>query len=70
MELTIVVGEKTRGRWRHKSIRYFKLTGMTLSQYQAATDRLMTVMGTLSQEFLDSGYDMYFRGKHITKDGE
>lgn len=70
MEITVVVGEKMRSKWRHKSLRYFKLTSMTLDQYHSATSRMMKALEPLIDEFLNQGYEMYFRGERITKDGE
>lgn len=70
MELTIVVGEKIRGGWRHRSLRYFKLTSMTFDQYQAAVDRLMEAIVPLGEEFIKDGYEMYWRGKPATEKGE
>lgn len=70
MEITVVVGEKMRTKWRHKSLRSFKLTSMSLKQYQAAVDKLMSKLNPLAEEFLDEGYEMYYRGKRVTKDGE
>jgi hypothetical protein len=68
IEIVYVVGHKSLGRWRHKTVRYFRLNRLTPEQHQIAVAKLTSALEPLANEFLDLGYDMTYKGKSVTKE--
>lgn len=65
IELTAVVSQKVRGKWKRKHVSFFVLKHMDGNQYNIANELLISGITPIGQFFLDAGYDMTFQGKPI-----